>query len=148
MEPIFEKKKKKIYYYLFIYLLFILFKYYISCCLGNTSEIVQILLNDIMKCFLHQEKQIRTSSLQVVSVILRQGLVHPVQVLKKIIYIPIYQPVGFDFSVIGQSFLVPNSLNNHPDFALDKLDPKRLRTMVYKTLGWCVIIFLFFTLSF
>ena len=47
---------------------------------GNTSEIVQVLLSDIMKCFLHSEKQIRTSSLQVVSIILRQGLVHPVQV--------------------------------------------------------------------
>jgi hypothetical protein len=47
---------------------------------GNTSEIVQTLLVDIMKCFLHTGIKIRTSALQVVSIILRQGLVHPVQV--------------------------------------------------------------------
>lgn len=47
---------------------------------GTTSEIVQVLLNDVMKCFLYTEKQIRIYALQVIANILRQGLVHPAQV--------------------------------------------------------------------
>lgn len=48
---------------------------------GTTSEIVQVFLKDIMNCFIHSEKQIRIAALQVVTLILRQGLVHPAQVM-------------------------------------------------------------------
>lgn len=54
---------------------------------GTTSEIVQVLIKDIMKCFLHTEKQIRVSALQVVAIILRQGLIHPAQCIPYLIAI-------------------------------------------------------------
>ena len=41
---------------------------------------VQVFLTDIMKGFFHPEKLIRISALQVVGIVLRQGLVHPAQV--------------------------------------------------------------------
>ena len=47
---------------------------------STTSEIIQVLLKDIMKGFFNSEKQVRISALQVVAIILRQGLIHPAQV--------------------------------------------------------------------
>ena len=47
---------------------------------STTSEIIQVLLKDIMKGFFHAEQQVRISAFQVVTNILRQGLIHPAQV--------------------------------------------------------------------
>jgi cohesin loading factor subunit SCC2 len=42
---------------------------------------MQVYLKDILEMFFHRQSQLRTAALTVVNLILRQGLVHPVQVI-------------------------------------------------------------------
>jgi len=45
------------------------------------STIIQVYLKQVLESFFHLQSQVRMSALEVVVLILRQGLVHPVQVL-------------------------------------------------------------------
>lgn len=51
----------------------------------TTSEIMQLYLKQMLETFLHPQSMVRLSALTVVNMILRQGLVHPVQVITNII---------------------------------------------------------------
>lgn len=54
---------------------------------GMASTVIQLYLKGILNSFLHTSVQVRQSVLKVIQLILGQGLVHPVQVLKLIIYL-------------------------------------------------------------
>ena len=45
-----------------------------------SSNIAQAFISPILKSFLHQEIQVRLTAVQAVELILKQGLIHPVQV--------------------------------------------------------------------
>ena len=44
------------------------------------STVVQLYLKQVLEAFYHEHSQVRITALNVVQLILRQGLVHPVQV--------------------------------------------------------------------
>lgn len=44
------------------------------------STIIQIYLKQVLESFFHVQAQVRLSALEVIILILRQGLVHPIQV--------------------------------------------------------------------
>eukprot|EP00794_Sanderia_malayensis_P008158 gene8158-9031_t len=46
---------------------------------GTTSAVMQVLLKNIMESFLHVDAMVRLSAVQVVALILKQGLIHPAQ---------------------------------------------------------------------
>ncbi|XP_032230599.2 nipped-B-like protein B isoform X2 [Nematostella vectensis] len=46
---------------------------------GQTSAVMQVYLKNILDMFFHKQGQLRTAALTVINLILRQGLVHPVQ---------------------------------------------------------------------
>ena len=50
----------------------------------TTSEIMQLYLKQMLETFLHPQSTVRLSALTVVNMILRQGLVHPVQVKRNL----------------------------------------------------------------
>ena len=52
----------------------------LSCC-RMASTIIQVYLKQVLESFFHLQSQVRMCALEVVVLILRQGLVHPVQVL-------------------------------------------------------------------
>lgn len=54
---------------------------------GMASTVIQLYLKGILNSFLHTSVQVRQAVLKVIQLILAQGLVHPVQVLKFIIYL-------------------------------------------------------------
>jgi cohesin loading factor subunit SCC2 len=43
---------------------------------------MQIYLKQVLESFFHQQTQVRTAALNVICLVLRQGLIHPVQVIK------------------------------------------------------------------
>lgn len=47
---------------------------------STTSAVMQVYLKSVLESFLHLQPSVRMASLHVVNLILRQGLVHPVQV--------------------------------------------------------------------
>ena len=49
---------------------------------STTSAVMQVYLKSVLESFLHPQPSVRMASLHVVNLILRQGLVHPVQVGK------------------------------------------------------------------
>ncbi|GFU63535.1 nipped-B-like protein [Trichonephila clavipes] len=52
---------------------------------GMASTVIQIYLKQILECVLHTEINVRKASLQVIQLILGQGLVHPVQMVPYLI---------------------------------------------------------------
>ena len=52
--------------------------WFVTC--STTSAVMQVYLKSVLESFLHPQPSIRMASLHVVNSILRQGLVHPVQV--------------------------------------------------------------------
>ncbi|CAC5356365.1 SCC2 [Mytilus coruscus] len=46
---------------------------------GMASTIMQIYLKQVLESFFHQQTQVRTAALNVICLVLRQGLIHPVQ---------------------------------------------------------------------
>ena len=52
----------------------------VLCC-RMASTIIQVYLKQVLESFFHLQSQVRMCALEVVVLILRQGLVHPVQVL-------------------------------------------------------------------
>lgn len=54
---------------------------------GMASTVIQLYLKGILNSFLHTSVQVRQAVLKVIQLILAQGLVHPVQVLKLIVYL-------------------------------------------------------------
>jgi len=44
------------------------------------STIIQVYIKQVLESFFHANAQVRLSALEVIILILRQGLVHPVQV--------------------------------------------------------------------
>lgn len=52
------------------------------CCsdFRMASTIIQIYLKQVLESFFHVQAQVRLSALEVIILILRQGLVHPIQV--------------------------------------------------------------------
>ncbi|GIY26683.1 nipped-B-like protein [Caerostris extrusa] len=48
---------------------------------GMASTVIQLYLKQILECVLHTELNVRKASLQVIQLILGQGLVHPVQIV-------------------------------------------------------------------
>jgi len=55
-------------------------------CCRMASTIIQVYLKQVLESFFHLQSQVRMCALEVVVLILRQGLVHPVQVLFHVIY--------------------------------------------------------------
>lgn len=47
---------------------------------STTSAVMQVYLKSVLESFLHPQPSVRMAALHVVNLILRQGLVHPVQV--------------------------------------------------------------------
>ena len=47
---------------------------------GMASTVMQIYLKETLESFFHSNSQVRLAALSIVSLVLRQGLVHPVQV--------------------------------------------------------------------
>ncbi|CAB4014647.1 nipped-B B isoform X1, partial [Paramuricea clavata] len=60
---------------------------------GTTSEIMQLYLKQMLETFLHPQSMVRLSALTVVNMILRQGLVHPVQ-YQKLVSVQIESSTG------------------------------------------------------
>lgn len=54
---------------------------------GTTSAVMQVYLKSVLESFLHPQPSVRMASLHVVNLILRQGLVHPVQCVPYLIAI-------------------------------------------------------------
>lgn len=52
---------------------------------GMSSRVIQIYLKEILNCFLNHEQQVRSMAMAVVDIVLRQGLVHPVQIVPYLI---------------------------------------------------------------
>jgi cohesin loading factor subunit SCC2 len=50
------------------------------------STVVQVYLKEVLEAFYHDHNQVRITALNVVQLILRQGLVHPIQVSKTFIF--------------------------------------------------------------
>lgn len=50
------------------------------CVCSMASTVVQLYLKQVLEAFYHEHSQVRITALNVVQLILRQGLVHPVQV--------------------------------------------------------------------
>jgi len=58
----------------------------LKCC-RMASTIIQVYLKQVLESFFHMQSQVRMCALEVVVLILRQGLVHPVQV-----FVPSWTP--------------------------------------------------------
>ncbi|XP_078354070.1 nipped-B-like protein isoform X1 [Oculina patagonica] len=54
---------------------------------GTTSAVMQVYLKSVLESFLHPQPSVRMAALHVVNLILRQGLVHPVQCVPYLIAI-------------------------------------------------------------
>lgn len=66
---------------------------------GMASTVIQLYLKGILNSFLHTSVQVRQAVLKVIQLILAQGLVHPVQVLKVInIYKIVYSLINKVYS--------------------------------------------------
>lgn len=52
---------------------------------GMASTVIQLYLKEILQSYLHPNLQVRKPALQVIQLILQQGLVHPVQVFFNLI---------------------------------------------------------------
>jgi cohesin loading factor subunit SCC2 len=52
---------------------------------GMSSRVIQIYLKEILSCFLNGDFNVRLMAMRVVEIILRQGLVHPVQIVPYLI---------------------------------------------------------------
>ncbi|XP_050076390.1 nipped-B protein-like isoform X2 [Anopheles maculipalpis] len=52
---------------------------------GMASRVIQIYLKEILRSFLHRDYGVRTWAMRVVEIVLRQGLVHPVQIVPYLI---------------------------------------------------------------
>ena len=50
---------------------------------GMASTVIQVYLKQVLESFFHKSQQVRHAALGVISLILKQGLVHPVQVQRK-----------------------------------------------------------------
>lgn len=48
---------------------------------GMASRVIQIYLKEILRSFLHRDTGVRMWAMRVVEIVLRQGLVHPVQIV-------------------------------------------------------------------
>jgi cohesin loading factor subunit SCC2 len=47
---------------------------------GMSSRVIQIYLKEILNCFLNGDFNVRLMAMRVIEIVLRQGLVHPVQI--------------------------------------------------------------------
>lgn len=52
---------------------------------GMSSRVIQIYLKEILNCFLNKEYHVRSMAMGVIDIVLRQGLVHPVQIVPYLI---------------------------------------------------------------
>lgn len=52
---------------------------------GMSSRVIQIYLKEILNCFLNEDFNVRVMAMRVIEVVLRQGLVHPVQIVPYLI---------------------------------------------------------------
>uniref|UniRef100_A0A182K7J1 Nipped-B protein n=1 Tax=Anopheles christyi TaxID=43041 RepID=A0A182K7J1_9DIPT len=52
---------------------------------GMASRVIQIYLKEILRSFLHRDYGVRSWAMRVIEVVLRQGLVHPVQIVPYLI---------------------------------------------------------------
>jgi len=52
---------------------------------GMSSRVIQIYLKEILNCFLNGDFNVRLMAMRVVEIVLRQGLVHPVQIVPYLI---------------------------------------------------------------
>lgn len=52
---------------------------------GMSSRIIQLYLKDVLNCFLQRDSSVRLWAIKVVDVVLKQGLVHPVQIVPYLI---------------------------------------------------------------
>jgi cohesin loading factor subunit SCC2 len=52
---------------------------------GMSSRVIQIYLKEILNCFLNKDYQVRSMAMGVIDIVLRQGLVHPVQIVPYLI---------------------------------------------------------------
>jgi cohesin loading factor subunit SCC2 len=50
-----------------------------------SSRVIQIYLKEILSCFLNGDLNVRVMAMRVIEIILRQGLVHPVQIVPYLI---------------------------------------------------------------
>lgn len=51
------------------------------CAYSMASTIIQVYLKHILEAFFHMHPNVRMSALSVIILVLKQGLVHPVQVI-------------------------------------------------------------------
>lgn len=52
---------------------------------GMSSRVIQIYLKEILNSFLNRDFNVRVMGMRVVEIVLRQGLVHPVQIVPYLI---------------------------------------------------------------
>lgn len=52
---------------------------------GMSSRVIQIYLKEILNSFLNRDLNVRGMAMRVVEIVLRQGLVHPVQIVPYLI---------------------------------------------------------------
>lgn len=52
---------------------------------GMSSRVIQIYLKEILNCFLNGDFNVRLMAMRVIEIVLRQGLVHPVQIVPYLI---------------------------------------------------------------
>lgn len=52
---------------------------------GMASAIIQLYLKNVLNCFINRDFHVRLWAVRVVEVVLRQGLVHPVQIVPYLI---------------------------------------------------------------
>ena len=52
---------------------------------GMSSRVIQIYLKEILNCFLNADFNVRVMAMRVIDIVLRQGLVHPVQIVPYLI---------------------------------------------------------------
>lgn len=83
---------------------------------STTSAVMQVYLKSVLESFLHPQPSVRMAALHVVNLILRQGLVHPVQVgsiafqlkqqlwhVQKCIAVDLHSHTHFSPSLVGHS---------------------------------------------
>jgi hypothetical protein len=72
---------------------------------GMSSRVIQIYLKEILNCFLNGDFNVRLMAMRVIEIVLRQGLVHPVQIVPYLICLSTDPETEVSFEGFFQGFL-------------------------------------------
>lgn len=70
---------------------------------------IQIYLKEILNCFLNGDFNVRLMAMRVIEIVLRQGLVHPVQIVPYLIYLST-DPTESEVSFMVVDFIIQKYL--------------------------------------